>query len=75
MSVHENFLRRVERYLKKTGTSQWKFGLQAMHDPKFVSGLRKGRSPGARTIDRVDEFIKHNPDGLSVSQVAQPSAA
>lgn len=57
MSITDEFLAEVEAYLVATGTSATAFGAAVLNDSKFVFGLRAGRSPSARTIDRVREFM------------------
>jgi hypothetical protein len=49
--------REVERYLRRTGMSVTKFGRLAVNDPRFVTDLRNGREPRARTARRVIDFI------------------
>lgn len=60
MSIADEFLSEVEAYLASTDTSATAFGSAALNDSKFVFGLRSGRSPSARTIDRVRDFMKRN---------------
>jgi 2,4-dienoyl-CoA reductase-like NADH-dependent reductase (Old Yellow Enzyme family) len=46
-------LRRVERHLTATGIPATRFGREAVHDPRFVFDLRRGREPRAETERRV----------------------
>ena len=41
--MRRKLLRRVELYLKKSGTSPTRFGMKAVRDPKLVFELRRGR--------------------------------
>ncbi len=60
-SVTDQFSNAVEGYLSDTGMDPTNFGKAAMNDPKFVFDLRNGRSPSARTIDKVRGWIVRNP--------------
>ena len=48
---------RINHYLALSGLPETKFGRLAVHDPRFVSDLRNGREPRARTVARVEHFI------------------
>jgi hypothetical protein len=50
-------LRRIERYLRRSGTPAAKFGREAMGDPQFVFDLRRGREPRGKTEARVASYI------------------
>ena len=52
-TTSQAFLRDIETYLARTGTDPSSFGKHALGDPNFVFDLRKGRSPSARTMDKV----------------------
>ena len=60
-SIHEGFCAQIEDYLASVRMDPTTFGRKAMNDPNFVFTLRKGRSPSARTMDRVRGFIDANP--------------
>ena len=55
--IGEQFRKRVEAFLEATGVKPTEFGRQAVGDPNFVLGLRRGRSPTLSTADKVLEFI------------------
>lgn len=57
MSAHQTFVDAVEAFLVKHGMSPTQFGVAALKDPRFVFMLRAGRSPAAKTMDRVHEFM------------------
>jgi TorA maturation chaperone TorD len=62
MTLNEQFCSEVEDYLNVSGIDATTFGKRAMKDPRFVFDLRKGRSPSARTMDRVRAFMAaHRP--------------
>lgn len=44
-------------HCKETGTAETTFGTLAMGDPQFVFGLKSGREPRRRTVERVMDFI------------------
>ena len=46
-------LRRIEAYLRVSGTTATRFGRDALGDPCFVPDLRNGREPRAATLRRV----------------------
>lgn len=50
-------LRQIERFLRQTDMPWTRFGRLAAHDPRFVSDLRNGRLPRARTAARVEGFM------------------
>ena len=41
--MQRKLLLRVERYLKRSGTSPTRFGIDFVRDPKLVFELRRGR--------------------------------
>lgn|GEM_PF-4643024 len=41
--MQRKFLKRLERYLKRSGTSPTRFGLDVIGDPTLVFELRRGR--------------------------------
>lgn len=47
----------IERFLRITGMSATKFGMQAVNDPRFVFDLREGREPRSPTMRRAVEFM------------------
>lgn len=51
-------LKRIERYLRRSGTPATKFGREALGDPRFVFDLRKGREPRGTTEARVASYIE-----------------
>jgi hypothetical protein len=53
-------LMQVERYLRETGMPETSFGRMAVRDPRFVSDLRCGRSPGQRVCARVEQFMRNS---------------
>lgn len=58
-TLTEQFLAEIETYLAVNGMDATAFGRQSLNDPNFVFDLRKNkRSPSARTIDRVREFMR-----------------
>lgn len=57
ISYSQSFTDDVEKFLKKTGVEPTIFGREALGDPSFVFDLRKGRSPSARTMDKVREWM------------------
>lgn len=52
-----HLLRRIERHLRQSGTPPTRFGREAVHDPRFVFDLRKGREPRSCTAGRVADYL------------------
>jgi hypothetical protein len=52
-----HLLRRIETYLRRSGTRPTRFGRDAIGDPCFVFDLRDGREPRAATISRVTAWL------------------
>jgi hypothetical protein len=53
-----HLLSRVERHLKRSGTTPTRFGRDCVHDPQFVFDLRRGREPGPEISARVAAYIE-----------------
>ena len=49
--------RRIERYLKRSGTPPSSLGRWALNDPRFVFDLRKGREAGESTAAKVHDWL------------------
>ena len=58
-----HLLRRIERYLKASGTPATRFGREAVHDPRLVHDLRRGREPGSIMTARLCAFLDRNEQG------------
>lgn len=52
-----HLLRRIEVYLRKSGTAPTRFGREAVSDPRFVLDLRRGREPRPSTCRRVSALL------------------
>lgn len=50
-------IRKIEKFLRRTGMSATQFGRLANGDPRFVVDLRNGRTPRPRTERRVEHFM------------------
>ena len=58
------FLRRaVDRFLDRSGMAPARLGREALGDPTFVHGLRRGRVPRLDTADRLLAFMGERPVG------------
>lgn len=51
------FLQKIEDFLKKTGMSATAFGIKTKKNPRFVHDLRKGAGCTLTTMDEVLEFM------------------
>ena len=52
-----HLLRRIERYLKRSGTPPTRFGREVVRDPRFVFDLRSGREPRNSVRRRVVTYL------------------
>jgi 2,4-dienoyl-CoA reductase-like NADH-dependent reductase (Old Yellow Enzyme family) len=50
-------LKRVERYLQRSGMTATRFGRDSIRDPSFVHQLRQGREPRRGTEERIDAYL------------------
>ncbi|MBX9796911.1 hypothetical protein [Sphingomonas sp.] len=50
-------LRKVEKFLRRTGMPPTSFGRAVVNDPRLVRDLRLGREPRAATVARIEAFI------------------
>ncbi len=57
-------LRRIERYLRRSGMSATTFGREALRDPRFVFDLRRGRRVGPRIRERIEAYLDQAERGL-----------
>lgn len=56
-------IRRIERFLRRTGMTRARFGRLAVGDPRFVFDLRNGREPRPAMERRVEHFMNtHRED-------------
>lgn len=60
MSIRDELLRDIERYLDRTGMDHTRLGKLALNDPAFVSRLRAGADVRTRTVERIRNFIRSN---------------
>ncbi|HKX80412.1 MAG TPA: hypothetical protein VJM34_18035 [Novosphingobium sp.] len=52
-------IRRIEKFLRKTGMPGTRFGRLAARDPCFVKDLRNGRIPRSPTAERIEHFMNN----------------
>lgn len=52
-----HLLRRIERYLRRSGTPATRFGREAVRDPRIVRDMRNGREPGPNMIARLSNYL------------------
>jgi hypothetical protein len=60
-----HLLRRIERYLRRSGTPATRFGREAVRDPRIVRDMRNGREPGPRMIARLSDYLDTAETGAS----------
>lgn len=49
----------IEAFMERTKIPAATFGHNAVKDPRFVFDLRRGREPGPKTIERVEEYMRN----------------
>ena len=52
-----HLLTRIQRHLRRTGTTATRLGRDAVGDPRFVFDLRNGREPRDDTVARVHAWL------------------
>lgn len=57
MNLLQEFRDRVEGFLARSGMAPSTFGAEACNDRGFVFGLRAGRSPHLKTVEKVEAYI------------------
>jgi hypothetical protein len=50
-------IRQIEAFMRQTKMPQTKFGRLAVHDPRLIDDLRKGRILRPATQQRVEHFM------------------
>lgn len=61
MSIRDQLLADIERFLARTGMDHTRFGKEALNDPAFVSRLRAGKDVRTKTIERIRTFMASRP--------------
>ncbi len=57
MTIRDQFLYDIERFLKRTGIKPAPFGTMVLNDRSFVINLRAGKDVRTRTIEKVRAFM------------------
>ena len=52
-----SLLVKIDRYCRRTGLPESKFGRLAVHDPRLVHDLRMGRQLGPAISARIEAFM------------------
>ena len=63
-----HLLRRIEIYLKRSGTPPARFGRESVRDPRLVFDLRRGREPRSNLKRRLGAFLDAREQGLEESR-------
>ena len=58
-----HLLRRVEGYLRRSGTAPTTFGRRAVRDPRLVFDMRNGREPRPMTAARITAYLDASEEG------------
>jgi hypothetical protein len=51
-------IRRIERFIHRSGVSASTLGRRALGDPRFVHDLRNGRQPRPETLARLKAWLE-----------------
>ena len=51
------FLKRIELFLKQSGMSATSLGIKALKNPRFVFDIRKGNGCTVKSMQKVDDFM------------------
>ena len=51
------FLKRIELFLKQSGMSATSLGIKALKNPRFVFDIRKGNVCTVKSMQKVDDFM------------------
>ena len=68
-TIGPRFRREVEAFLSVTRIKPHLFGEEAVGDPTFVARLRRGRSPGLATVDRVGAWMAETASAAEMAAV------
>ena len=60
-------IRKIEKFLRRTGMTAIEFGRVTMRDPRFVADLRRGREPRFTTESQVEHFMNTFQDASHAS--------
>jgi hypothetical protein len=60
-----HLLRRIEHYLRRSGTPATRFGREAVRDPRIVKDMRNGREPGSKMVARLSDYLNDVEKGVS----------
>ena len=58
--------RRIERYLRASGTPPTRFGRDVVKDPRLVSDLRRGREVGSAVAARINAYLDQQEQNTRV---------
>ena len=72
-SLAEQFERELAAFLERTRLAPSTFGLRAVGDGKFVSDVRRGRSPRLVTVDRVRAYMAEYSRRHGLDRAGDPS--
>ena len=75
-SYEKEFANEIRRFQNATGLTDASFGrLSPLRDPGFLRAMYAGRSPTARTMDKIREWMyKQQPDVIRKSPCDKKSA-
>lgn len=63
MVIHpaiRSLIAEIDAFRARNAVSATAFGTLSLNDPKFVSDLRKGRTPSLTTMDKVRAYMHAN---------------
>ncbi|MFT8246473.1 hypothetical protein [Roseomonas sp. BN140053] len=51
-------LARIERYTAATGVSEWRLGLEAVHNANYARRLRAGKGASLTVVERAEAYMQ-----------------
>ena len=57
-TLREQVLDEIDRFLRKTGCSKTRFGLESVNNDKIVDQMKLGANPRANTIDAMRNYMR-----------------
>ena len=71
-TIAQRFLADIELFLAAAAIDPTTLGKQALGDPSFVFDLKKGRSPSARTMDKVRQWMRQRQTPAAAPVESRP---
>lgn len=67
MTIQDEFLAEVDRFLEATGMAETTFGRRAVNDGKFIGRLRRGKTVTLSVLERARSWMRAHADPEAAS--------